>query len=152
MTYTLLLSLHLLAASLWVGGMACMHLAVRPAAVARLEPPLRLPFMTEALGRFFAWVTGAIGVLLATGLAMIAMNGGFAATHWRVHAMFAIALLMMAIFAHLRVVPYRRLRAAVADSHWPQAAQHLASVRRLVSVNLVLGVVVYVVAVLGRTL
>lgn len=152
MTYTLLLCLHLLAATLWVGGMACMHLAVRPAAVARLEPPQRLPFMAEALGRFFAWVSGSIAVLLATGLAMILLGGGFATTHWRVHAMFAIALLMMAIFAHLRVVPYRRLRSAVANSNWPQAAQHLASVRLLVSVNLVLGVLVYAVALLGRSL
>lgn len=152
MTYTLLLCLHLLAATLWVGGMACMHLAVRPAAVARLEPPQRLPFMAEALGRFFAWVSGSIAVLLATGLAMILLGGGFATTHWRVHAMFAIGLLMMAIFAHLRVVPYRRLRAAVANSNWPQAGQHLASVRLLVSANLVLGVLVYAVAVLGRSL
>ncbi len=152
MTSTLLLCLHLLAATLWVGGMACMHLAVRPAAVARLEPPLRLPFMADALGRFFAWVTAAIAVLLITGLALIALSGGFAAAHWRVHAMLAIGLVMMAIFGHLRLAPYRRLCVAVALGHWPQAGQHLASVRRLVSINLVLGIGVYAVAVLGRSL
>ena len=66
-----LLCLHLLAATLWIGGMAVMHFAVRPAAVQTLEPPLRLPFMAAALGRFFAAVSIAIVVLLGSGLLII---------------------------------------------------------------------------------
>ncbi len=38
-----LLFLHLASAVFWVGGMAVMHFAVRPAAVSTLEPPKRLP-------------------------------------------------------------------------------------------------------------
>ena len=71
-----LLCLHLLAAALWAGGMAVMHFAVRPAAVQTLDPPLRLPFMTAALGRFFAWVSAAVVVLLVSGLAMLLLGGG----------------------------------------------------------------------------
>ena len=40
-----LLCLHALAAAFWVGGMAVITLAVRPAAVQTLEPPLRLAFL-----------------------------------------------------------------------------------------------------------
>jgi uncharacterized membrane protein len=148
--YAVLLCLHLLAATVWVGGMAVMHFAVRPAAVGTLDPPLRLPFMAAALGRFFAWVSASIVVLLTSGLAMIMAGGGFAATHWSVHAMFAVGLLMMAIFAHIRFGPYPRLQRAVAAREWPKAAPQLNTIRMLVALNLVLGIGVFVVAVLGR--
>ncbi len=41
MTYTLLLAVHLLAAAFWVGGMAVMHFAVRPAAAGCRSWPRR---------------------------------------------------------------------------------------------------------------
>jgi uncharacterized membrane protein len=152
MTHALLLCLHLLAATVWVGGMAVMHFAVRPAAVQTLEPALRLPFMAAALGRFFAWVGAAIVVLLASGLALIFLAGGFAAAHWSVHAMFALGLLMMAIFGHIRFGPYRRLQRAVAAREWPKAAPLLNSIRQAVATNLGLGTAVFVLAVVGRAL
>jgi uncharacterized membrane protein len=99
MLYAALLGLHLIAAAFWVGGMAAMHLAVRPAAVDTLEPPQRLPFMASALDRFFGGVTFAIVGLLVSGLAMIWLAGGFGAAHWHVHTMFGVGLLMMAIFS-----------------------------------------------------
>lgn len=152
MTHALLLCLHLLAATVWVGGMAVMHTAVRPAAVQTLEPPLRLPFMAAALGHFFAWVSAAIVVILASGLAMILLGGGFGVMHWRVHAMFALGLLMMAIFGHIRFGPYRRLQRAVAARDWPTAAALLTSIRQGVATNLGLGTAVFVIAVVARAL
>jgi uncharacterized membrane protein len=150
MLHALLLFLHLVAAAWWVGGMAAMHLAVRPAAVATLEPPLRLPFLAAALARFFVGVSTAIAVLLASGLLMVALTGGFARVHWSVHAMLALGLLMMALFLHLRFAPYPRLRRAVAAREWPLAAASLNLIRRLVALNLALGVLVFALAVLGR--
>jgi uncharacterized membrane protein len=150
MAHTTLLGLHLLAAAFWVGGMAAMHFAVRPAAVATLEPPQRLPFMAATLGRFFSGVTVAIVLLLASGLAMIVLAGGFGAAHWRVHAMFGVGLLMMAIFGHIRFGPYRRLQRAVAARAWPQAAPALNTIRRLVALNLALGTGVFLLASVGR--
>lgn len=146
----LLLLLHLLAVAFWVGGMAVMHLAVRPAAVATLQPPQRLPFMAAALSRFFMGVSIAVAVTLLSGLALVGMSGGFAHVHWRVHGMFAIGLLMMALFLHIRFAPFRRLQRAVAEAAWPVAAAQLNSIRRLVGVNLVLGVLVFALAILGR--
>ena len=145
-----LLCLHLLAAAFWVGGMAVMHFAVRPAAVQTLEPPLRLPFMAAALGRFFAGVSGAVVVLLASGLAMLLLGGGFAAAHWSVHAMVAIGLLMMAVYGHIRFAVFPRLQQAVAARSWPQAAAQLNAIRMRVVFNLVLGTAVFVLAVVAR--
>jgi len=152
MLHATLLCLHLLAATLWVGGMAVMHFAVRPAAVQTLHPPLRLPFMAAALGRFFAWVSVAVPVLLLTGLAMMLGSGGLAAAHWSVHAMFGIGLAMMAVYGHIRFAAYPRLQRAVAAHEWPVAAAHLNGIRLRVALNLALGTAVFVLAVLGRAL
>ena len=150
--YSALLCLHLLAATLWVGGMAVMHLAVRPAAVQALEVPQRLAFLCAALGRFFAWVVGAVLVLPATGLLMMAGTGGMRGAHWRMHAMLAIGLVMIAIFARIRLLDYPRLQEAVAAGQWPAAGAAMASVRRWVSVNLLLGIAVFVIVLVGRAL
>lgn len=150
MTHALLLCLHLLAATVWVGGMACMHFAVRPAAAAVLAPPQRLPFMAQALDRFFAWVAASVVVLVGTGLVMITQAGGFAALHWSVHTMFVIGLAMTAVFGHIRFALHPRLRRAVAASDWMVAGAHLSAIRVLVAINLVLGTLTFVVAVAGR--
>jgi uncharacterized membrane protein len=152
MLHATLLCLHLLAATLWVGGMAVMHFAVRPAAVQTLQPPLRLPFMAAALGRFFAWVSVAVLVLLLTGLAMVLGSGGFAAAHWSVHAMFAIGLAMMAVYGHIRFAAFPRLQQAVGTHEWPKAAAQLTGIRQRVALNLTLGTLVFVLAVVGRVL
>jgi uncharacterized membrane protein len=150
MLHATLLCLHLLAATLWVGGMAVMHFAVRPAAVQTLQPPLRLPFMAAALGRFFAWVSVAVPVLLLTGLAMMLGSGGLAAAHWSVHAMFGIGLVMMTVYGHIRFAAYPRLKRAVAAHEWPVAAAQLNGIRLRVALNLALGTLVFVLAVVGR--
>lgn len=150
MLHATLLCLHLLAATVWVGGMAVMHLAVRPAAVQLLEPPLRLPFMAASLGRFFGMVSAAVLVLLGSGLAMMFGSGDMAAAHWSVHAMFGIGLAMMAIYGHIRLALYPRLQRAVAAREWPAAAAQLNAIRQRVALNLALGTAVFVLAVLGR--
>jgi len=148
---TTLLCLHLLAAALWVGGMATIQLCVRPAALQTLEaPPLRLGLMTATLQRFFALVLWAIVVLLLSGLAMWALSPG--AMHWSVHAMAGVGLLMMGLFGHIRWALFPRLQKACAAQTWPVAAAALNKIRQLVAVNLGLGCLVFVVAIVGRTL
>jgi uncharacterized membrane protein len=152
LTIASLLFLHLLAAAFWVGGMALMHFAVRPAAVATLEPPMRLPFLAATLSRFFVGVSTAIAVLLASGLLMVWASGGFGRVHWSVHAMLTVGLVMMALFMHIRFAPFPRLQRAVAAREWPVAAANLNVIRKLVALNLVLGVLVFAFAVVGRAL
>ena len=161
--YALMVFLHVLAVVIWVGGMFLMHFAVRPVAVAQLPPVQRLPLMAEILGRFFGWVTVAVLVVLTTGLAMIvgigagadaegksAFGEGMRLAHSSVHLMFAIGLLMSLIFAFIRLVPYPRLRSALAAQQLPAAAGHLDLIRRWVATNLALGVLTVAVATAGR--
>src|SRR5690349_19416331 len=96
----LLLFLHLAAAIFWVGGMAFMVLALRPAAHAQLQPPVRLPLMVQVLRRFFAVVIASIAVLLATGAPLLMQVPGAAAPKgW--HAMAGLGVLMMLVFGHI---------------------------------------------------
>ena len=150
MSYVILLFIHLLAAAFWVGGMATLHFAVRPAAVATLEPPLRLRTMAAALRRFFVGVDGAVTLLFVTGVAMILLAGGFRSVHWRIEAMMGIAIVMAGIYVYIRASVFRALRRAVEESAWPVAAGRLHTVRLLVTVNLALGVAVFAVAIIGR--
>lgn len=144
---SLLLWLHLLAAAFWVGGMATMQLAVRPSAVAVLTaPPQRLAFMAAVLQRFFAGVAVSVVVVLASGLALVMLKGGFAAQPPGVHAMFAGALVMAAVFAWIRLRLYPRVQQALAAGQLPQAAAALDPIRKLVNLNLVIGVAVFAAA------
>jgi uncharacterized membrane protein len=146
--YPVWLSLHVLAVAVWVGGMFFAHLCLRPAAL-QLPPPQRLPLMAETLGRFFAWVIVALLLLWVSGLAMMGSVGMAAAPRsW--HLMMGIALLMTVVFAVIRGLRYPRLRAGVAAQDWPAAAAALNSIRLLVLINLVLGVLTIAVATLGR--
>ena len=51
--YELIKFTHLAAGVVWLGGMATMIWAVRPAAISSLEPPLRIPFLALVMARFF---------------------------------------------------------------------------------------------------
>lgn len=151
MMHAALLALHLLAATFWVGGMAALHVAVRPS-LATLEPPVRLPFVERVLGRFLNALFLAIALVVATGLALVLRAGGFAAVHWSVHAMFGLALAMIVIFAYVRFGPYAQLRRAARAGDWKTGADRLAAVRQLVFVNLLIGTLIYVVAIVGPAL
>ena len=147
--YSLLLLAHLLGVIVWVGGMWVMHFAVRPAA-ALLAPAQRLPLLADILARFFFWVTIAVLAILASGLAMIFGAGGFKSLHASIHAMAALGLVMMAVFAHIRLAPFKRLQLAVAAQDLTLAGASLNQIRQLVAFNLALGLLTLAVAVLGR--
>ena len=51
----LAITLHLLAAVIWVGGMFFAYMALRPA-TGSLEPSIRLTLWSQTLKRFFPWV------------------------------------------------------------------------------------------------
>ncbi|MBX3653617.1 MAG: CopD family protein [Ramlibacter sp.] len=130
--------LHLVAAILWMGGMAFLMLALRPAVQAQLEPAVRLPLMATVLGRFFVMVWLSVIVLLATGLSMLLDVGPRAAPlGW--HLMLGLGLLMMLIFGHVWFGPFRRLKQAVAAADWPEGGRRIAQVVLLAKINLSLG-------------
>jgi len=147
------LSLHLLAAVIWVGGMFFAYMALRPVAATELEPPQRLRVWAGVLGKFFPWVLMAITVLLATGFWMVlAVLGGFAAAGLHVQLMLWLGLVMMLLFLHVYFAPFKRLKLAVAAADWPAGAGKLAQIRLLVGINLLLGLLVVAIASGGRYL
>ncbi|GAA5172002.1 DUF4149 domain-containing protein [Viridibacterium curvum] len=153
MLYDILRSLHVLAIIVWVGGMVLMHFIVRPTVAELLEPPQRLPLMARLLGRFFAWVTVAVVVVLVTGVAMMRLieTGGPTPAVY-LHVMMGIGIVMALIFGWIRLSEYPRLRHAVSTAALPVAAASLSRIRRLVALNLALGVLTTLIAMLGRSL
>ncbi len=150
---SLALSLHLLAVVLWVGGMFFAYMALRPVASELLPPPLRLPLWSKVFARFFRWVTPAVVILFLSGIWMLMQRyGGIAAAPWHIHGMFAIGLVMIAIYAYVRGILFVGLNAAVDAENWPQGAALLGKIRPLIALNLSLGVLVIVMATAGRLL
>ena len=141
--------LHLLATVVWVGGMFFAHVALRPAAAA-LPPPVRLPLVSATLATFLMWVAAAVVTIITTGFLMIFARGGFGAVGGSVHVMTVLGLVMATIYGFIMAVPFPRVRAGVAVGNFQAAGEALTQVRRLVGVNLILGLVTITVAVLGH--
>lgn len=145
--------LHVLAATIWVGGMFFAYTCLRPVAADLLEPPLRLRLWAGVFARFFPWVWLSVAVILGTGLWIILRwYGGFAGAPPYVHLMSATGLLMMLIFLHVFFAPNRRLRRAVTQEDWNAGARALAQIRVLVGINTLLGLLTIAAASGGRYL
>lgn len=140
---------HLLAVLIWVGGMFFAYVVLRPAAVEVLEPPLRLRLWDNVFRRFFVWVWGSVAVLLVSGFYMIYLYGGFAQVGHHVHVMLLSGLAMTAIYVYVFYAGYRPFSALVAKQSWKEAGEMLGRIRKLIAVNLTLGLLTVCVAVLG---
>lgn len=149
----LAIALHLLAAVVWIGGMFFAYIVLRPAAAQLLEPPLRLSLWLQVFKRFFPWVWMALLILVATGLWMvIAVFGGMAAVGVHVHLMIVIGSVMIALFLWVYFGHLRRLREAITESNWPAGGATLNRIRRLIGINLTLGLLLVVIVGAGRYL
>lgn len=142
---------HLLGVIVWVGGMFFAHMALRPTAAELLQPPQRLPLLNGVFQRFFPWVWLSVVMILGSGLLWMSLLGGFKAG-WHVHAMLAIGMTMMAIFTYIYFISFARLKQGVALQDWAAAGQAMARIRQLVGLNLTLGLVTTVLAIMGRML
>jgi uncharacterized membrane protein len=146
--HLIMIFLHLLGVAIWVGGMFFAHCCLRPAAAQLLEPAQRLPLLHAVLGRFFRWVLVSVIVILATGMAMM-VHVGFANAPKGWHWMMTSGIVMMLIFGHIYAVGFRRLGRAVAAADWAAGAAAMNSIRRLVGINLLLGVLTIAFATFG---
>lgn len=148
---TILYVLHVLAAVIWVGGMAFAILALRPAAHEALEGPQRLALMQGVFRRFFLILWHAIPLVLLTGWAMMAgWYWGFGASVWHVHAMHLTGLVMTGVFLFVALGPFRAMRAALAAGDSAAAAAAMDRIRLGVTANLALGLLTVAVAAWGR--
>ncbi|NDP39008.1 MAG: hypothetical protein GZ093_09735 [Rhodoferax sp.] len=155
MLYATLRTIHLLSIIVWVGGMVFAHFFLRPA-LTQLDAPQRIRLMHHVLGRFFNAVLVAAALTLGSGIWMIGRTARQMAQsgvkfnmplEWMVMA--TLGLLMMAIFGHIRFGLYARLSRAVTAGDWPAGGAALASIRTWVMVNLVIGVVIVLVTLIG---
>ena len=143
---------HLLSILVWVGGMFFAYVVLRPAAVDVLEPPHRLKLWDAVFGRFFVWVWASIVLLLISGIGMITLYGGMDHVGPHVHIMLALGIAMIAIYGHVYFAQYLKLKRFVSEQKWKEAGEMLGKIRRLVGVNLTLGILTICVAVIGMAL
>jgi uncharacterized membrane protein len=144
MTGDILLALHLLGAVLWVGGMFFAVVVLRPS-LSVLGGPQRIALHRQVFRRFFLVIWHAMPIVLLTGYAMVGfVYGGFGGVGWNVHVMHLLGLVMTVIFLMIFFGPYAQVRRAGDDA----APASIERIRKLVMVNLALGLVTVVVAAL----
>jgi uncharacterized membrane protein len=148
---TLLYVAHVLCVVVWVGGMVFAMAVLRPAAHEALEGPQRLALMAGVFRRFFRVLWHVVPLVLLSGWGMLfGWYRGFGASIWHVHLMHTTGLVMAAIFVFVALVPWRRMRAALAAGNGPTAAAALDTIRKGVLVNMVIGLATVAVATWGR--
>ncbi len=147
---SLLLSLHLIAAITWIGGIFLVNLFLAPTLKRQLaDPAARLAVICALFGAFFAWVWLAGAVLLASGCWMVLRLGGVTAVGPAVWVMVAGGSFMVLLALYVFFFPFLALRRAVQRGDWPHAAAAAGKIRWLSSVNLVLAVPVVVAGVVA---
>ena len=145
------LTLHLLSAVIWVGGMFFAYMVLRPVAGQQLEPPQRLTLWVGIFKKFFPLVWLSVVLLPLTGYNLIfSVWGGFAAVPLYIHIMNGLGIVMILIYMHVFFAPYKRLVQAVSSEDWPTGGKKLNQIRILIAVNLTIGLTVIIIAALGR--
>ena len=151
MIMTVLLALHILAAVIWVGGMAFAYSFLRPASGEVLEGPARLALWRAVFKRFFPVVWVAIGLLLVSGYGMVfGIMGGFANVGVHIHLMNGLGIIMMLLFAHVFFAPWRRYCQALDQADLAAAAAKLNQIRLFIGINLLIGLAVVIIGSTGR--
>jgi uncharacterized membrane protein len=140
--YAGLKALHLLCAVVWVGGMFFAYVVLRPS-MGAIEAPQRMLLHTRVFKKFFLVIWHAMPVILLSGGAMIALQWDMATAPWQIQAMMGLGLVMAAVFLAIVFGPYRQFRRTTDRN---RMASSLDSIRRLIGVNLVLGLVTVIVA------
>lgn len=144
--YNALVFVHLVCAIVWMGGMAFMLLALRPAMLATMEAQPRARLTVAVMQRFFLAVCVAIVGLLATGghlyssafRASKAVTGaGVVPLGWNLMA--GVGVLMFLVFGHIYFAGFQKFKRAVAGADWPVAAKAGAQIHTLVVTNFCLG-------------
>lgn len=141
------ITLHVLSAVIWVGGMFFAYMALRPVAASLLEPPLRLPLWSKTFARFFPWVWAAVILLPATGYWIIfSVFDGFDNVKSYIHIMQATGIAMILIYLYVFFIAYQRMNRAIALRDYAAAGKQLAVIRKLIGINLILGLITITVA------
>jgi uncharacterized membrane protein len=81
---------------------------------------------------------------------MIYHYGGFALMPNYIHLMLLLGIVMIVIFTYVFFSCYVRFSLLVEAKEWPKAGEMLATIRKLVALNLAIGLLTVGVVVFGR--
>ena len=143
------ITLHLLAALIWVGGMFFAYMAMRPASQF-LEPAMQLTLWSNTLKHFFPWVWFSIISILVSGFWLIAVSGGMGDVGSHVHVMLLLGIIMILMFMHVFFSPYKKLTRSVESKDWETGTRALAQIRFLMFINLTIGLFVTFIGSAGQ--
>jgi uncharacterized membrane protein len=118
-------------------------------AAAVLDPPRRLPLWSATFARFLPYTAVAVAAMLASGFTMM-LQAGFRTAPAGWHIMMTLGLVMSAIFGYVYAALFPRLRDRCQAADWPAAGSALNAIRRLVALNLVLGLLTVIAAMSAR--
>ena len=91
------------------------------------------------------WV--AVLVLPISGVGLLQLRfSGFETAPRYVQVMMGLYLVMTALFIRIQALKFPELREAVAAEDWPAGAAALGQIRKLVGINLIVGLVVVAIA------
>ncbi len=153
MSFSITITIHILATIIWVGGMFFAHLMLRPSAIEVLQPPLRLALWVSVFRRFFFWVWISSITLPISGYWMIFdVFGGMTNTGAYIHIMNLTWLIMFTIYSYIYFKPFHALQLAVANKDYPLGGIHINNIRNLVTINLFLGLFTVIAASGGKYL
>lgn len=142
--------IHLLAIVVWVGGMFFAYVVLRPGAAEVLQPPERLRLWDKVFSRFFNWVWQAVFLILVSGFYMIYLFGGLDNLPLYINLMLLLGIVMTLIYVYVFFKCYVQFNRLVAKQEWPAAGAMLGTIRKLVGLNLTIGLLTIAVAMIGR--
>jgi len=142
--------LHVLSIVVWVGGMFFAYVVLRPSAAEILQPPERLKLWDKVFSQFFNWVWLAVFLVLVSGFYMVYLYGGFAHLPMFINLMLLMGLAMVAIYVYVFFKCFAPFSRLVSKQEWPAAGGMLATIRKLVGLNLSIGLLTIVVALFGK--
>ncbi len=140
--YAGLKALHLLCAVLWVGGMFFAYVILRPS-MAAIEAPQRMLLHTRVFKKFFLVIWHAMPAIIISGIAMLGLHWDMATVPWQINVMMGLGLLMAAVFLVIFFGPYRQFRRTTDRN---RMASSLDNIRKLIGVNLILGLITVIAA------
>ncbi|MBF0098186.1 MAG: hypothetical protein HQM05_12695 [Magnetococcales bacterium] len=146
----LFLALHVLSATIWVGGMFFAHVALRPASL-QLELEQRVDLWFATFSRFFPWVWAIVILLPVSGYGLL--HSAFGNPHpmpTHIHIMQWLGWTMISLFVFLFATHFRKMTTMLKKRLIPEAALYLNRIRIIVSINLALGLLTILVASTGR--
>lgn len=144
--------IHLWSIVVWVGGMFFAYVVLRPGAAMVLQPPERLRLWDKVFRMFFNWVWLAVFLVLVSGFYMIYLFGGFARLPMYINLMLLLGIAMVLIYVYVFFKCYVPFNLQVSRQEWPAAGAMLGKIRKLVALNLSLGLLTIAVVSIGRNI